>query len=414
MFFPDHTKVLFLFTATGLLLTAAIAGAGQEVVTDGVLHIVNGSEPADGRQVVQLEEVWRVGGEDSEDFFGLVSQLVVDDEGNVYLLDTRLAEVPVYSPDGERLKTLSREGEGPGETHMPTNLMFMPDGTLGLLQAFPGRVTKVDLEGNPAGVIEFGDKTSGGFLSCFDIYPQGENVVVAGQETVQMPPSGRKQISFVAAYDLQGQELKRYVEYTREVDFTRFVFDEDNRNEIEFRRSTVGRDGRVYVAAYRNQYRIDVYAPDGALERVIERDYDHLQREDAEYQRIKTRLESRLARLPNPEIKISATEPDISAIRLGYDGNLWVETSRGGRDQPEGIFYTWDVFSPDGHFLRQVAAACPGDGTNDMMLWVDGAAVQVTGFMDAVQALQGGGGASEEDEDEEAAPMEVIYYRFAG
>ena len=34
----------------------------------------------------------------------------------------------MYSPDGERLTILSREGDGPGETRIPANLLFMPDG----------------------------------------------------------------------------------------------------------------------------------------------------------------------------------------------------------------------------------------------------------------------------------------------
>ena len=54
------------------------------------------------------------------------------------------------------------------------------------------------------------------------------------------------------------------------------------------------------------------------------------------------------------------------------------------------------------------------------MIWTgDGAAVQITGFTEALQALQNRGGSGEgedddEDDDEEAEPMEVVYFKIVG
>ncbi|MBE0564617.1 MAG: hypothetical protein IH621_01550 [Krumholzibacteria bacterium] len=398
-------SVLLILPGTG-----ALAG---EVVKDGVLHIENGAEPAKGRRTVQLQEQWRVGGEDGEDFFGLISQLVVGDDGTIYLLDTRLSEVAVYSPAGERLGTLSREGEGPGESRMPANLLFLPDGSLGLLQIFPGRIVKVGLDGSPQGVVDFGDRTEGGFLQLFDCATQGDRLVVSGEQIRQNPPTGQIRTSFAAAYGLDGKELVKYEAHQRELDFTQFNWVEDELQQIDFRKSAVGRDGRVYLAGSRNAYRIAVYKPDGTPDRVITRPYQHREREAKEIERLETTLKTQLAQLPGAKWSISKTEPDIGALRIGPDGNLWVETSRGGVDQPAGVFYTWDVFDPDGHFVEQVSAACPGDGRKDMMIWTGDGAIQVTGFMDAVQSLQSGGAGAAED-DAEAAPMEVICYRISG
>jgi len=408
-----RVRLTVLLVAVSVVCLAAGASAATEELTkDGILHIMNGSEPAQGVDMRELEEAWRVGGEDGEDFFGLVSQVVVGDDGTIYLLDTRLAEVAVYSPDGERLGTLSREGEGPGETRMPAHLLFMPDGNLGLVQVFPGKVTKIDLEGNPAGVFEIGanDPTQGGFVQFFDCMVQGENLVIAAESIKQNPPTGQIRTSYVAAYNGEGDEVARYAAFERVMDFTAFEFDEDKRNQVEFRKSIVGNDGRVYVAPYRNEYKIEVYLPDGTLDRVIEREYEHMPRTDEEYDAVKAVLDIQLQQLPNPKVSISRVEPDIGALRLGPDGNIWVETSRGGRNQPEGVFFTWDVFSPEGRFLKQVSAQCGGDGTDDMMLWTGDGAIQVTGFITAIQELQSRG-AMAADDDGEAVPMEVIYYR---
>lgn len=403
-----------LLGALGLALAVPGAAAAGEVMKDGVLWVENGAEPAQGRQDVQLEEVWRVGGEDGEDFFGLISDVLFDDEGKLYLLDTRLGEVVVYDMSGERRGTLSREGDGPGEVRFPTKILFMPDGSLGIAQNFPGKIVMVGKDDTPKGMWEVNKaKTEGGFFGMFDAFHQGKNLVVMGQETTQPDQTHRNQTSFVASFDMEGNELVRYESSLREMDFGKFEFIEDERSNLEFRHAIVGRDDRVYVAGTRNQYRINVYQPDGTFDRVITRPYEHQPREQKEIDRIEGRLKNQLSRLPGARWEISKTEPDISALRLGPDGNIWVEGSRGGVDQPDGVFFTWDIFDPDGHFIEQVAAHCPGDGTDDILLWRERYAVQVTGFYEAVRSLQGGGG-SDEEVDEEAEPMEIICYKVAG
>jgi hypothetical protein len=151
------------------------------------------------------------------------------------------------------------------------------------------------------------------------------------------------------------------------------------------------------------------------MERVIEREYTHRIRSDEDFNRIKTVMEAQLAQIPNAKIIPSKTEPDIGSLEFGNDGNLWVTSSLSGVDQPEGILTTWDVFSPDGHFIKIVSAKCEGDGENDILIWTpDGNAVVITGFVEALEALQSNGAGGEEDEEEEAEPMEVIYMRVAG
>ena len=85
--------------------------------------------------VRRLEELWRAGGDD-ELLLGRIEEVRLGPDGNLYLMDQQLSQVLVLSPDGEYMRTLSREGEGPGEVRRPAGMLFMPDGNLGLLQPF--------------------------------------------------------------------------------------------------------------------------------------------------------------------------------------------------------------------------------------------------------------------------------------
>jgi len=51
-------------------------------------------------------------------------------EGNIVFLDRMKHAAFMYTPDGEFIRTVGREGEGPGEFHMPSSLEFNSDGNL--------------------------------------------------------------------------------------------------------------------------------------------------------------------------------------------------------------------------------------------------------------------------------------------
>ena len=110
------------------------------------------------------------------------------------------------------------------------------------------------------------------------------------------------------------------------------------------------------------------------------------------------------------KIGLCEAEPAISNIRVTDDGMLWVLTPAGTQDQPEEIMATYDVFDAQGHFVKQVAAGCPGDGENDALFPAgEDRLIKVTDIIAAAVAMQGGLGAAG---DEEAEPMEVVCYRI--
>jgi len=200
------------------LFPLGVAAAGEEITIEGVLHVKNSATPGEGTETVGLEELWRAGGDDEEVLFGLITQVISDDDGNVYLLDTQLSEVQVFTAEGEQLETLSRQGEGPGETNSPVDMLFMPDGSIGLVQSFPGKIVKVALNGDPAGSFTTGggDPAEGGFVALIDVKQAAGNLVLGGIRITMDQAAGiQTRTNFLASFEKDGQQKVSYLEKAR-------------------------------------------------------------------------------------------------------------------------------------------------------------------------------------------------------
>lgn len=406
------TTILAL-TATLLLPTAAAPAAEQEVI-DGVLHVRNGAEPAAGRQTLHLTEQWRRGGLDDDLFFGLVIQARFDAAGRVYLLDMQLSQVTVLGPDGTMVRTLSREGDGPGETRRPSDLVILEDGGVGIVQGYPGRLVRLDAAGAPAGMIEVhGDPLHGGATTLELAHARDGRLVAGLIDVAQEGDSGQRRTARVVRLGRDGAREVVYHESGFTWDFRDFHFSERQNIAWAARRLALGPKGRVYSAIDRDAYAITVFAPDGAVERVIEREHEPYRYTDAEHAAVRELYASMLRQLPfEARITVPRAAPVIGWIgpnlRVDTDGALWVLTSRGKRPRAAGILAVYDVFTPTGEFARQVAVACEGEGREDALFFSpDGTrAVLVKGFLAAARAMFG----ASVESDADPAPIEVVGY----
>jgi hypothetical protein len=395
-----------------LLCAAGSAYAGEEILEDGVLHIRNGAQPSGGTETLELEEKWRIGGEDEEILFGRVIRAVADDEDNIYLLDAQLNQVEVFSPEGGHLRTLSREGEGPGEIRDPADMLFLPGGSFGIVTRFPGKLTKLDPAGNPAGTVSLraDDTTEGGFWQAHFGACRGGQVYIAGNET-HSAEARRDRTWFIGRFDLDGREQARLYSMPTVLDFQDPVL-----VEREFVPSYIfaigaGPDGRLFSATDWESYAITAYRPDGGIDRVIERDYENRRRTELETTRIRGVFDSWTSGQPEVPYEIMKVPPAVTGLQVAGDNHLWVQTSLSGVDQPEGVFMTYDVFDPEGHFTKQLAVRCEGNPETDgLFLLNEDTAILIKGYQLAFFAVMGR--VAVEEEDESAANMEMICYRI--
>jgi hypothetical protein len=64
------------------------------------------------------------------DVFAFPVALEVDAAGRLYVLDAQAAQVRVFGPDGTHVRSLGRQGQGPGELSQPIGFALAPDGAV--------------------------------------------------------------------------------------------------------------------------------------------------------------------------------------------------------------------------------------------------------------------------------------------
>jgi hypothetical protein len=116
-----------------LFLAAALAAQKIETV-DGVRVVHNEKGGLWGKAPkVALELVRKIGDVDTEDehlAFNYPSDVTVDHDGNIYVLDSANTRIQKFGPDGKYQATIGRKGQGPGEFLMPDAIAFDKDGNL--------------------------------------------------------------------------------------------------------------------------------------------------------------------------------------------------------------------------------------------------------------------------------------------
>ncbi len=94
-------------------------------VIDGVKTVRNPETPRYGTFAFDLVEDLAIGDEkDESTSFSDWVTINVDDEGTIYACDSGIGRVQVFDKNGAFVRALGRQGQGPGEYSMPTDVHF--------------------------------------------------------------------------------------------------------------------------------------------------------------------------------------------------------------------------------------------------------------------------------------------------
>lgn len=147
--------------ALALLLASACSGDGKpaaeggwagtmETRADGAVVVRN---PAQGAWAAgeewTVEEDLRIGTAEGEGpaLFGRVQAVEVDAMGRIWVLEHNAKELRVFDARGRYVRTIGREGAGPGEFRDPIGLAWAPDSTLWVTDPGNARFTVLDTAG---------------------------------------------------------------------------------------------------------------------------------------------------------------------------------------------------------------------------------------------------------------------------
>jgi len=396
------------------ILSAPIAGAGTLTHRDGVPCMQNSDEPSEGRVTRTLQERWRVTSEDEGDvLLGTVKQVLADADGTVYMLDQQLSQVHIFTADGEYVRSIGREGDGPGECRRPMAMVRLPEG-IGLLQAFPARIVAIDLEGNPLEPFDLrakGQAVSDRFALSVK-YDSG--VLAYTGRTISMGGGSRAPKDMLVVCGPDGQEKAILLEKQGQdlMETRRWV--EADEYFPHGGRWAIGPGGTIYTAPLRDTYAIHILSPDGTLQRIVERRFTSRKRTEEEKAGMGIQMNNNGQDIAIDNV-IADHPPCINGFHVTQRGEIWVLNNRGDGSQPEGILRTYDVFSPAGHYLREVAIACDETlGDDDQIFWVgDDRLVVIKGFDPRISISIGPGGDDVDVSGEERPPLEVIYYTMS-
>ena len=373
-------------------------------------ELIRNRDPLKAPQTVRLEELWRVGGEDGDLIFGAIVEAIADPDGNVYLFDHHMKQVEVISPGGEHLRTLSREGEGPGEVRRPRDMVYLPDGRIGLAELAPSKLVTVTKTGEPAGTIALGGDggVDNGFTVTLSCEHRNHTFLLGGQTSTPID-IGMDRTQYLSLLSETGLETKRLREASAVLNFAAALLVEKDLVPPFIFVNTIGPDGRVYVPRDRHSYAIEVYSPEGVLEKIIERKYVNRKRTDRELRRLNT-LFSSMARDTGLEIKmdIESDNQVIAGMFVDSQNRLWIKHAKSGDDLPAGILLSFDIFDADGRYLQEVQIASEGDAAyDDLEFLPDGRVLLIKGYVLA-QWETFDSSAINWDEGVDSGPMEII------
>ena len=382
-------------------------------------EVANSAPPSAGIVEANLDELFHLGGfsEADEEFFGVVANGILGADGETYLLDEQLCEIRVFDAEGQYLNTFGREGEGPGEFRQAQDLLLLPSGKVGVIYGQQNRLATYGLDGT------IGEDTSllpDGVRFAFLIGAQSRD----GRMVIQQHATELTDDEIISTMSMVGLDASGEVTHT--------YFSESSTQKRQGPGISISIDSDDYANAWvlmdggflainesGDEYKIEILDAEGELVRTITRDYEPLRRSDEELERLereqRERAEENGGRVQGDEI--DPLYGVILSMHIGPDGQLWVMTGRGrfGEGIGEDTLGTFDVFDPEGDFVRQVSIDVPFMGGSDEFEFLGDRLYVYEESRDARQSMYAGFGMeimTDQETDDDIDPLTIWCWKI--
>ncbi|MCG2815143.1 MAG: 6-bladed beta-propeller [Candidatus Aminicenantes bacterium] len=343
-------RLIFLLSLV-LIMWSAACGPKDKVIKpeypatieeiDGVRTVHNPDYPKEGTFRYDLVTELVLGGPEAEGDAILVRpiQFRFDSLGNIYIMDWREVTIKVFDAEGNYIRSVGKQGQGPGEFDTPAYFRIVDD-FIYLLDSRHRKFSLLTLDGEYLKGFNIE-----GFSSAVDVAPDG--TIYYGQmlnPEVELSEKMQKVKTSFSLYqtDTAGENRKILDEF---------------RDRIQMKRVTQSSSGVIggITSTSREAYTTSWFiGPVGEIYSGYNQDYEFEVR-DAKWNAL-LRFGRDFTPLPHPDYSPERGHPEFypafSDWREFFDekGNLWLEQYPID-DVEEHVF---DVFSPDGIYLRKV------------------------------------------------------------
>ena len=308
--------------------------------------------------------------------------------GNIVITNRGTHELRFYDPDGTHLRSVGREGDGPGEFRSLGRPWPLGSDSITVWDSGNRRLTVFDNDGELGRSFRL-DPFPEAWL------PLGPRGILAGNSLLVaatgMPPEGlgRGTTSYVR-YSLEGAHLTTLV--GRPANETNFEVTERSQliGAVPYARiASVAVLGNRWYYGSGDSWEIEAYSADGALthlfrraepnrpvtQEVIDEYRDPLLNLNPEQQAMLAQMARSGVSVPTTDV-FPETLPAYESFIASDDGDLWVENYTSISEQP-----SWAVFREDGRYLGVVEppmGAQPAHIGEDFVLviWEDDLEVQ--------------------------------------
>lgn len=347
-------KITPLILGVFLVFLSSSFSEAQKIKTvDGIKIISNGKKPNPQKgqpAKIELTPELTIGkGDNPDESFSEVGALIVDQDGNIYALDSKDRRVKVFDKAGKFLRFIGKPGQGPGELGIPTGIQFTLDNNLMIEDATNRRLAFFKPSGEFIKNISTADK-----LGLVNILLDAKGNFLAREIGVE----GNKMFFEIKKYD---QNLKPL--FT--LDKTGFPVPLPGSNtKINILEMIsiyqVDREGNIFYGR-NTAYEIKVFNPEGIHIRTIEKEFDPVKISHEDIDEMLQRMSSAGTGVNFKDmVEFPENFPPFQNFILDDEGRMYVRTWKKGGAKGE---YEVDVFDAEGRFVAQLITKA------DLRLW---------------------------------------------